>query len=395
MEGANITLTTTGTSSAGIVTIAASGGGGGGGGGGSLTIQDEGSDLSTSVSTINFTGAGVTATGTSTVTVDIPGGGSAAAGGSNTELQFNNGGALDGAANVTINNDNLELTAPSTAPVAADASSLIVYPVAMADRFMLAMRGPTGAASLLQPSLFSNNVMMFHPQSGTTGTGGNAFQTAWTSGGAVSHPVPAITTVYSRTRRTQYNNVVTTTNQQLGVRMNLTSDMVFVRGDAAGVGGFFYFARFGIGTWPAPTVRLFAGLQGNSGNTSICTSDTVANNTVGLWHDTTDPSVGSGAFNLVTRNGTTTTKTPINLANDIASATLYDWMMYCEPNGSEVFYRLDDLTNGVSYTGSSTSTLPVDTVYMSPQCQMSNGTAHITAAAVTLAISKIYVESVY
>ena len=47
----------------------------GGGGGSSLTVQDEGVTLSTAVTTINFTGAGVTATGTTTVTVDVPGGG--------------------------------------------------------------------------------------------------------------------------------------------------------------------------------------------------------------------------------------------------------------------------------------------------------------------------------
>jgi hypothetical protein len=51
-----------------------------GGGGGSLTVQDEGGTLSTGVTTINFTGAGVTATGTTTVTVNVPGGGAASFG---------------------------------------------------------------------------------------------------------------------------------------------------------------------------------------------------------------------------------------------------------------------------------------------------------------------------
>ena len=45
------------------------------GGGGSLTVQDEGGTLSSAVTTINFTGAGVTATGTTTDTVNVPGGG--------------------------------------------------------------------------------------------------------------------------------------------------------------------------------------------------------------------------------------------------------------------------------------------------------------------------------
>lgn len=44
--------------------------------GSSLTIQDEGSTLSGAVTTVNFVGAGVTATGASTVTVNIPGGSS-------------------------------------------------------------------------------------------------------------------------------------------------------------------------------------------------------------------------------------------------------------------------------------------------------------------------------
>ena len=44
----------------------------GGGGGGALTIQDEGTSLSTAGTTLNFTGAGVTASGTgSTKTIDI------------------------------------------------------------------------------------------------------------------------------------------------------------------------------------------------------------------------------------------------------------------------------------------------------------------------------------
>ena len=46
--------------------------------GGSLIIQDEGTPLTTSATTINFVGAGVTATGTgSTKTVTIAGGGGA------------------------------------------------------------------------------------------------------------------------------------------------------------------------------------------------------------------------------------------------------------------------------------------------------------------------------
>jgi hypothetical protein len=51
--------------------------GGGGGGGGTITTQDEGVTLSSTVNTLNFVGAGVTASGAgATTTVTIPGGSS-------------------------------------------------------------------------------------------------------------------------------------------------------------------------------------------------------------------------------------------------------------------------------------------------------------------------------
>ena len=64
--GSNISLTRNGAQQ---VTIAASGG--------ALTVQDEGSALSTAATTLNFTGSGVTASGTgATKTINVTGGGS-------------------------------------------------------------------------------------------------------------------------------------------------------------------------------------------------------------------------------------------------------------------------------------------------------------------------------
>ena len=69
--GSNITLTTTpGTDT---LTIAASGG--------EITVQEEGSSLSTAATTLNFVGSGVTATGSgATKTITIPGGSGSATG---------------------------------------------------------------------------------------------------------------------------------------------------------------------------------------------------------------------------------------------------------------------------------------------------------------------------
>jgi hypothetical protein len=159
------------------------------------------------------------------------------------------------------------------------------------------------------------------------------------------------------------------------------------------LGGFYFHTRFIVELYPASTVRIFAGLTGASATASVCISDTVVNNTCGLWHDTTDPSTGAGAFNFVTRDATTTTKTAITLANAIAAGNMYDFHMYCSPNGSTIYYRLVDYVNNVTYTGSTSTTLPVSTVFMTPQVQMSNGTANIVVTTTAIGVASIYVES--
>lgn len=254
---------------------------------------------------------------------------------------------------------------------------------------------PSGVDQVMQAGLYNNGVQMFKPASATTGTGINAFGVAWTSNGTVTHPTPSSTApaISNQMRRTRYANVVTTTNQQLGPRMNTVAEMSYWRGNAAGLGGFYFFTRFIVELYPASTVRLFAGLTGAGATSSVCISDTVVNNTCGLWHDTTDPSTGAGAFNLVTRDATTTTKTQFTLSNAIAAGNSYDFHMYCAPNGGTIYARLVDLVNNVVYTTSTSTTLPTSTVFMTPQVQMSNGTANVTVTTSAIGVACIYVES--
>jgi len=63
----------------GRITAAANGTGGGGGGGSAITVSDEGTALTSGVTSFNFVGSGVTATNSgNAVTVTIPGGGGSA-----------------------------------------------------------------------------------------------------------------------------------------------------------------------------------------------------------------------------------------------------------------------------------------------------------------------------
>lgn len=75
--------------------------------GSNLTISDEGTDLTTTCASIDFVGAGVTATASGNdVTVTIP----SSPGGSDTQVQFNDGGSFGGDAGMTYNKTTDALT---------------------------------------------------------------------------------------------------------------------------------------------------------------------------------------------------------------------------------------------------------------------------------------------
>lgn len=277
-------------------------------------------------------------------------------------------------------------------PATPATGSLRFYSQSFAGRMLPKFITASGVDVTLQPALFGNAMQLFSPAGSTVGTGVNPFGAVWTSNGTVSTPTPVTTApaIANQMRRTRYANIVTTTNQQLGPRCNAADQQQFWRGNAAGLGGFFFFSRFIVELIPAATVRIFAGLTGASATASVCISDTVVNDTCGLWHDTTDSLT---TFNLVTRNQATTTKTAMTVANSIAAGNAYDFFMWCAPNGATIFAQLYDINNNLTVTANTATTLPTATVFMQPQVQMSNGTANITVTTVAIGVVKIYVES--
>jgi len=280
-------------------------------------------------------------------------------------------------------------------PSTPSSGVLSLYAKSVAGRMLPKWKGPSGLDTCFQPAAFQNRILMYVPSTGTTGTGsGTGWGPVWTSGGTVSHPTPSSTSpaISNQMRRTRYANVATTTNQTLGIKAAAADTLNYWIGNAAGLGGFFYTARFIVELYPASTVRIFAGLTASS-STYVVASDTVLNNTCGLWHDTTDPSSGANSFNFVTRNGTTTTKQSIALSNAIAAGNSYDFYMFCAPNGSTIYWRLDDIVNGVTYEGNTSTTLPTNTSFMGPQCAMSNGTANTTVTTVAIGVASVYTEA--
>ena len=102
----------------------------GGGGGGSLTIQDEGSSLANAGTTINFVGAGVTASGTGTTkTITIPGG-SGVAVVQRFKLNYASDGTLASTSDLTSLISSVSIDSAGGGDVTVNFDSSINYPPA-------------------------------------------------------------------------------------------------------------------------------------------------------------------------------------------------------------------------------------------------------------------------
>ncbi len=277
-------------------------------------------------------------------------------------------------------------------PSAPAADTIRVYARKIAGRMVPKWMPPSGIDNPMQAALYGNNIVLYVPNTGTTA--GINFGTPWAVGTTVAHPAPTAG-IYTQMKRTTSTNVVTTTNQALGISSIVSTAAQFWIGNSTGLGGFFFFARFGIETLTAASpnaTRLFVGLQ--SGTTNILASDTIpAISCVGLWHDTTD---GANVINLLTKNGTTATKNALtgSPTTPYTTGQAYDFYMYCKPADNVIYYRLDNFNTSTTLVDSSvTTTLPANTTFMGPVVGMSNGTANTVAATVGIGINRVYVES--
>lgn len=254
-----------------------------------------------------------------------------------------------------------------------DTGTLRYFGGLLAGRMVPAWVAPDGVTRRLQERMSSSGWSAYYPGSGST-VGAN-IGLGWTTGGTVTHPAPSTSSpaIYNQTKRTRWANVVTTTNQVLGLR--LSTDKRYWRGNSAGLGGFNFHARFAIGLWPAATVRLFVGL--NDSSTGYVVSDTLTGNGVGLWHATTD---AASVLNFITVNAGTVTSTAITLGTNLAAGQMYDFEMNSDPNGSTIGYKVTDLTTGLVLVDSTVtgSALPLNTAFMGQELAMSNGTANTT-----------------
>jgi hypothetical protein len=277
--------------------------------------------------------------------------------------------------------DYLDFPAATSLP-AAPSSGLRYFARAQAGRMLPAVIGPSGLDTNLQPALFRNSVYMWLP--GTATTVAINFATNWTArnsgtSAAQAHPTKASTNDLTSMNRATFSTGTTATGTS-GVQSGQT---VAFRGNAAGRGGFFFFSRFAVETYRAD-LQLFVGLSAR--NAAMTQDPSLDNNSVGLCKDAADT-----GWHILTRNGSTTTKTALTTPLAVAAGTILDFMMFCPPNGSNITFRLVNAMTGAVYSDGQvvTSTLPVNTTFMFAHAGIRSTTG--TTAAL-LALNRLYIE---
>ena len=352
-------------------------------------------NLSDVIITTPSTGQVVKYNGTNWVNdTDATGGAGSTPGGSDTQIQFNDAGAFGGDADFTWNkttNDlvlggtdtGITLKGITTEPSAPAADNLHIYSKKIAGKMIPKIKGPSGLDSPLQVALWQNNITIWTPSSATAGTWQGTISTT-TSAGTYTVGVPTTTSLYTATTRGRYANVVTTTNQILGIRH--TANPTYFLGNTAGRGGFFFFARVGFDVW-TNGARMFVGLSANAAGTTVSADPSATNNTVGFCVDAAD----AGAISFLMR-GTAATKTATGYT--ITSGKGYDLFMWAAPNSTTVNYRIIDINAGTEATGTVSTNAPAVNTMMGPNVLASNA-ALTPVTSVQIGINRLYIETDY
>lgn len=268
-------------------------------------------------------------------------------------------------------------------PAAPLAMNLRMFASAQAGRMLPAMICPSGLDTTVQPALFRNTVYMWLPGIGATAA--INFGTSWLArnngtSAVQTHPNKASTNALTSMNRATFSTGTTATGTS-GIQSAAT---VAWRGNAVGLGGFFFFSRFAVETYRAD-LQLFVGLSVR--NAALAGEPSAENNSVGLCKDSTDTN-----WFILTRNGSTATKTPLQTPLAVSPGMILDFMMFCPPGAGSITFRLVNALDGTVYSDEQvvTNTLPTSISFMFAHASI-RSTVGTTAAL--LALNRIYVET--
>ncbi len=265
-------------------------------------------------------------------------------------------------------------------PAAPAAGWLRMFAKTRAARATLNSIGPSGVDVAYQPAFFGNTVQMWLPSATTAQTAFGITYTARNNGTGAAQDTPARASTNAMTSmsRARFGTGTTAT----GASGTQTAATVAWRGNAVGLGGFFFNARFGVETLAADQ-RIMIGLSAN--NATMAADGSTWANTCAIVKDSAD-----STWQFATRNASLGTKTPSGAT--VTAGQVLDIYVFAPPNNAgTITVRLVDAVTGTIYMDDVgiTSNLPVNTtfLYMQAHTQSVSGTT-----AKLLALNKMYLE---
>lgn len=277
----------------------------------------------------------------------------------------------------------IDYTAQSVIPAAPATNHLKIFTKAFGGRVMQRNLPSLGASYALQPAMFSSNIFWL-----TTGSSNAFMSMGQVIGvtGTVSHPAQTELFGY-------FGNVITpaTANNTCGAGNSNTS---YIRGTMAnGANGFFFKTRllFPDATYDttgaATGSRIFAGLTSNTFAAMVNASALPASDFCGFSRNSETAFRTETNWQFITKDSVSQTITDTGIP--FLPLKVYDLYLYCPPMWNQIFWRIENITDGTSNEGMVIDTLPVATSFMRAGVQL--GT--VNAIARNIRIQHIYAES--
>ena len=263
---------------------------------------------------------------------------------------------------------------------AAPADGVSLFSRQRAGRNIPTARGPSGLVIPLSGNpMWAVKTCFF----GGTGNGTltQIFNYSAGASGTAGTANVATTDLFSSVRRIRYTSAAAAASAA-GNRHNIAQ---FWRGNAAGLGGFFFVAQFGIATFQSG-MAAFVGMGPAAALGNV--NPNTLTHCAGFAFDN---SAGQTTWQFQSNDGAgTATQVNTGLAANVSGTHWYEARMFCAPNGSAIGWSLEQMNTGTLVEGSATTDLPGNTTFMGAQI---TGNTKAGTAAIVVDISFLYVES--
>lgn len=287
-----------------------------------------------------------------------------------------NYGGLTGQDTITV------ATMPTQAdPTTPSANNLKFYAKSVGGRMLPKVKGPSGLDFPLQPSFFQNNIIMFQPNATTTI---NVFGMTATSVGTVSHPTPTEQYGYMA-------NLVSSAGASATAGTGMSATSLF-RGSVAGANGFFVNGRVAFPdssyneNGASTGSRIFLGLTSGTMAASVG-ADNPAGSLCGFSRNHVNAGRQDTNWQFATKDGTTLNL--IDTGMPFLPQKVYDFYIFCPPQGTTISYRIDNITDVTSVEGSTDANLPPNSTALRAGIQVQT----VNAVARNIRFQRIYIES--